>query len=412
MAVMCLLLPMAAAHAAPTRVGIAAIVGEDVITTTDLAERRDLMMAVSGIPPTPENQTKITPRILESLIDETLQLQEAKRQSLTITDAEVSQAIGALSATVPQSKTTLQELVRARGLSQRSLEQQFRAQLAWGRVVQRKLRRNVSISQDEVSRAQLAEATAPGATELQLASLTLPITSPQEADAVNAQAKAIAARLAKGDTFKQIATQESARGKTVLGAPGWVAEETLPPMMQQTLRELKPGEVTPPLNIGNAIQFVQVLERRENQKWIENTEVILKQIRIPVPTKRTKPLLEKLAMTVEMLRSNPGSCEAATLPTTEFPASVKFVQTKLSAINPEQRKIIAAMNVGDISAPMPGPDAVRLVMLCEKSEPAAGNLPDAEEIRQKLFAEKLELEAQKALRNLRRDTFIDVKAAP
>ena len=48
-------------------------------------------------------------------------------------------------------------------------------------------------------------------------------------------------------------------------------------------------------------------------------------------------------------------------------------------------------------------------MLCERTEPAS-KLPNADVVRQRLFGEKMELEAQKLLRNLRRDAFIDIKS--
>ena len=149
----------APAHA--ESVGIAAIVGDQVITTTDVRERRDLLMATASIPATEENRRAITPRIIQALIDETLQLQEAKNQSLVVSDEELKKAIDSLG---PRSdgKESLRSFITSNNLSMRSFENQLRAQLAWNKVVQRKLRRNVSIASDEVERARKAVANAPG----------------------------------------------------------------------------------------------------------------------------------------------------------------------------------------------------------------------------------------------------------
>ncbi len=395
-----------AAHA--EHVGIAAIVGDDIISTNDVNERRDLVMATAGIPNTPDNQQKITPRILQSLIDETLEMQEAKRQSFTISDAEVDKAVEQMTASRGQSGMTLKEFIERQGLSERSLQNQIRAQLAWNKVVQRKLRHNVSISQDEIARARQAQAAAPGTTELRITALTLPTKVQSNAAA---REEEISGQLKKGLDISTIAAQYTGRSDVIYSPPSWISEETMPPMVQQAMRDVKVGGTTPALRSNDSIQFIQLIERRVTKKEADQTEVTLKQIAIPVPAKRTKPILAQLQKTVDTLHTNPGSCMDETLPTTDLPAKVAFAHTKLSALNPDQRTVLSHLDVGGVSAPLPGPDAVRLVMLCERVEPAAGNLPDADEVRQQLFAEKLELEAQKELRNLHRDAFIDIKAA-
>ena len=62
--------PLAMAQA--TSINIAAVVGDDAITTTDVDDRVNLLLATSNAPATIENQNKLRPRVLQSLIDETL----------------------------------------------------------------------------------------------------------------------------------------------------------------------------------------------------------------------------------------------------------------------------------------------------------------------------------------------------
>ena len=66
------------------------------------------------------------------------------------------------------------------------------------------------------------------------------------------------------------------------------------------------------------------------------------------------------------------------------------------------------------------PEGISLFMLCERTDeaapaaaPAAKDAPGSDDaIRETIFAEKLQLEAQKYMRNLRRDAFIEVRSAP
>ena len=394
-------------HAA--NVGIAAIVGDDVITTTDVAERRDLLMATASIPATPENEQKITPRVIQSLIDETLQLQEAKRQSITVTDEEVAKSVNEMNAR-GASGELLRDFVKKRNLSERSFENQVRAQLAWGKVVQRKLRRNVSVSQDEVARAQKAAASSPGEEELRIAALDIDIKSPASEAAMKDIAEDAAMQLKSGADMASVAARYIKQPEVHYNMPIWVPVKNLPPPLQQSMRTLKPGEYTPPLRSQAGIQIIQLVDRKTAPKLADTTEYALKQIAVSVPKKRDKATIAKIHETTDLLRSNPGECTSEKIPFVTLPTDVKFVRTRLGVLTAEQRALVTHLEVGEVSDPLISPTAIRLVMLCEKIESGVdGGLPDAETVRQQLFADKMELEAQKHLRNLRRDAYIDIK---
>ena len=193
--------------------------------------------------------------------------------------------------------------------------------------------------------------------------------------------------------------------------PTWVPEESLPPLLQQALRSVNVGEYTPPLRSGNAMQILQVIERKALSKLDDATEYAVKQIAIEVPKTRDKASLAKLSAVAATLQADYGGCESDAIPKVDLPAKASFARTTLGAMSPQQRSIIGNLEVGDISEPLMAPDTLQLVVVCEKIEPSVGTLPDAEVIRRQLFADKLELEAQKHLRNLRRDAYIDIKGA-
>lgn len=398
---------LGANSALAARISIAAVVGDDVITTSDVLQRRDLIMATAGIPATIENQQKLTARIIQSLIDETLQLQEAKRNSLAVSDEDLAKALDAMS----NNGDNIRDFVRNRGLSQRSLENQLRAQLLWGKVVQRKLRRNVSIAQDEVLRAQKSQAASPGEQELRISALELPIAAATTTEEAAALAEEIMLQLKAGADMATIATRPVRQGEVQFKPPVWVAEKSLPPALAQALRSVAAGDFTPPLRSASMIQILQVLERKTAPRQDESTEYAIKQITIPAPPKHDKLSLRKWRAAANILRANPGSCEDASIPESSLPAESIMVRARLGAMSRDQRAIVGHLDVGEVSEPLVSPEALRLVVLCEKIEPSSGNLPDAEKIRQELFSEKLELEAQKHLRNLRRDAFIDIKGA-
>jgi peptidyl-prolyl cis-trans isomerase SurA len=77
----------------------------------------------------------------------------------------------------------------------------------------------------------------------------------------------------------------------------------------------------------------------------------------------------------------------------------------------ELRIIVERLSVGEVSEPLAARDGVRLLMICEKVT-LPMTLPEREKIRAQLYNDKLELEANKLLRNLRREAFIEIKEKP
>ena len=392
------------------QVNIAAVVNDSIITTADVEARRDIIMATAGIPMTVENQQKITPRIVQSLIDEALELQDAKSQSLTVTDEEVTKAIDGMGAK-GENNETLRNFIKRNNLSMTSVEAQVKAQLLWGKVVQKKLRHNVNVSQDEVSRAQKSSASAPGEQDLRIQAINIKLSPDDNGASAKKIAEDVMLQIKSGTDMATIAAHYIKNPDVHYNPPIWVPELSMPGPLQQVVHDMKANDITPPLRSNNSVQILQLLDRQTGSKQADDTEFALKQITISLPPKTDKKGMPKLRLAASMLRTDPGTCMDTNVPKVDLPTDVKFVRTKLGSMSPQQRALLSHMEVGDISEPLPGPDALRLVLLCEKIEPAAGNLPSADKVRQQLFEEKLELEAQKHLRNLRRDAYINIKGA-
>ncbi len=389
---------------------IVATVNDEAITTSDVAARRALMMAGAGAPMTPENEARITPQIVESLINERLQIQEAKRQSISISDAEIAKAIDVIGARQNLPPGELPKMLASKGLSVRSLEEQTRAELAWVKVVQRKLRRNVTVTQDELRRAAQAEALAPGVAEMQIAALVVPITPKSKEKDVKARVNSLAKALASGKSMNEAAAPFAEKKEVLFSPPMWVAETKLPPALLKELSSRKDGEIAGPMKLGNSVQFLQILGRRTMKKQNSATELTLKQLTLDLPAKPDKAMQEKLTRSVATLRADAGSCEDVTIPATPVPVKVEFTRSTLAKLVPSVGEAMARIEVGAVSEPIIDGTTLTLMLLCERREPvaAAGVDPALE---QQLIGEKLTLEAEKHLRDLRREATIDVRGA-
>ncbi len=77
-------------------------------------------------------------------------------------------------------------------------------------------------------------------------------------------------------------------------------------------------------------------------------------------------------------------------------------------MSPQVRPLVEGLRVEDISEPFAAPDGIHLLMLCEKIQ-LAGDKIDLKKARAQLREEKMQLEAMRSLRNLRREAFVEVR---
>ena len=72
---------------------IIAIVNDEPITATDLYERLQLTIVSSNLPNDPETRQNLSGQILQTLINEKLQQQEADRLNIIINENEINRSI-------------------------------------------------------------------------------------------------------------------------------------------------------------------------------------------------------------------------------------------------------------------------------------------------------------------------------
>jgi hypothetical protein len=116
--------------------GVAAIVGDDVITETDLAQRVALHLALTGAHPNAGELKRIEASALQALKDSKVLLSAAREKNMTVSSAEVDGQLDAMLARARVSKGQLMSLLARVGVTIDTL----RAQIAVD-IVRRRLKR-------------------------------------------------------------------------------------------------------------------------------------------------------------------------------------------------------------------------------------------------------------------------------
>lgn len=128
---------------------IRVLVNDEPITSFDIAQRT-LLLRITGEKGGEKAAT-------EQLIDETLELADAKRRKVIVSDTRVDQAYAQISQRMKLSPKGLDQALATQGLVPESLKRRIKAQMAWSQLVQAKTRFEVSIKSSDVTKALLGE---------------------------------------------------------------------------------------------------------------------------------------------------------------------------------------------------------------------------------------------------------------
>lgn len=409
----CVPMPFHTAQAA--KVGIVAVVNEDMISSLDLEQRMRLALATTGLSDTPEVRQRLQGQILRSLIDERLQLQEAKRQNISVSMEEIDGAITNINRQREMPEGTFETFLKGRGVPLETVREQLRAQIAWSKLVYQKFRNRVRISADEVAREQKRLTIGQDVSEYQISSIVLSVDRPEDDKNVRELAEKLTSEIRQGAIFQALARQFSAGGKDIVeqNQYRWVQMHQLEPSLAKGLANVQVDGVTEPIRTLTGYHILKLHDKRTtNLATAFDSEVVLKQVSMRLkPDAETREAEVLLDIAREVAR-HPGTCTekevAGITDLDDLAFEVAFQRVSFRQLQPQLQAMLANLRVGDVSEPYATPDGIHFVMLCERVEMQA-DLPPADNVREKLFQDKLELEAIKRLRSLRREAFVEIR---
>ncbi|QFU09138.1 Chaperone SurA precursor [Rhodobacteraceae bacterium THAF1] len=223
----------------------------DMVVTQFEVEQRARMLEIFRAPDASADSA------LDTLINERLQLAEAARLGLTVTDEELMEGMTEFAGRANLGVDEFVGELQRAGVDRTSFEDFVRAGVAWREViVERFGGGQIFVPEDDVERA--ADSPPEPGIRYLLNEVILPANSPQavaRADALTPQilaARDFASFQAAARTYS--ASPSRARG----GAIDWLEAENLPPQIRALLNGLAPGEVAGPVPLPNARAFFQL----------------------------------------------------------------------------------------------------------------------------------------------------------
>lgn len=393
--------------------GIVAVVNDEVITSLDVADRLALVMATTNLPNSPEAINRVIPQVTRQLVDEKLQLQDARRLGVNITSTQVTQAIASLATSRGSTLEALYADLDSKGIAKQAFQDQIKAQLAWREVVGKQVRSKVKVTDEEVERARLSKSlklSAEGAVEVEIVSVVLPVPSPAEEAQVKQLAETLVKNARSGGNF-EAAVKQFAPGSSP--TPNWVALADLPPALASTLAKAVPGSISNPSRNPDGYVIIKLLNRRTlASAEVNDSQLLIKDILMVLNDQDGAADAELSLVIAKEIMRNPGTCTEETVAGVggleDLNIEIQFLQASFSELSQAIKKMVANLSVGAVSEPFAGPRGLHVMMLCERAD-LPPELAEAEAVYTELMNQKFELESQKYMRDLRRDAFIEFR---
>lgn len=403
-----LLLPISAG--AQNVMRIAAVVNDDAISVLDLVARLKMVLLTTGLPDSPETRNRLAPQVLRALIDERLQLQEARRLSIGVNQEEVGTAVRTLETQINLPEGGARNLLDQAKIPFSTLEQQIRAQLAWSKIIANVVQPTVQIGDDEVENYIEEQRALLGQPQFRVGEVFLAVDSPSVEVTVRDRARQLAEEIRNGAAFRMIANQFSENAAAAAGGDlGWIRPEQLQPELAAVIPTLKRGEVSEPIRSSDGFHLLYVANVRNQNSAQPEPTVSIQQISMPMAEgidESGRQTQVDLAHTVAEVVEG---CSDLTSVGREMGALVsqRLTDLKLNDLSESIRSKIADLPTGKASEPIVQPNGVLLVMVCERT--SEDGVPSKNEAYNTIAREKLDLLAQRYMRDLRNAAFIDLR---
>lgn len=376
--------------------GVAAIVNDEVISLSDVAQRARLLLITLGVPASQENLQQALPRALEDLIDERLQLQKAGEYDVEVSEADITGGVNDIAA---QNQGTVQDLydnLASNGVSPDTLKEQMRAEIAWRRIMSGLYGSRIRISQLQID-SLLDRLTADANKErYQLSEIFL--YAPTEADKEQVQqgATVIVEQLRQGARF-QLAAQQYSNSPTaaVGGDLGWVSPTELAPEVREVLESVTPPALTSPIVVDDGVYIYALRGKQEGFTGVR--DVSLKQV---LASDSNPAKLNALAL-------DAPTCDTLEEATASDPDLIyaDLGRVPEDVLSDEIRAAIQNVPVGQSSGILTTPAGPALLFVCERAQTGA-QIPTRAQIEDRLFSQQITLQSQRELRDLKREATI------
>lgn len=410
---------------------ILVVVNNEVITRHEFIERLKVvetrLKSQGGqMPPLDQLQRQL----LERMIVERAQLQQAKESGIKVDDTMLDRAVARIA---DQNKLTMPEFrkrLEQDGMVYSQFRNEIRNEMILQRLREREVDNKIQVSDAEID-TYLAAQNGPAATvpqELNIGQILIRTpenASPQQLAESKKRAEEVVAQLNAGGDFAKLANAYSDGTDGLMGGElGWRSQDRLPQLFVDATVNLQQGQIAPLVKSGKGFHILKLLGKRTPSvlratagssataaatvKQTHASHILIKvnQVVSAADARRKltgiKQRLDNKAATFE---------ELARLFSNDFSASkggdLGWIYPGDTV--PEFERAMDALPVGEVSEPIESPFGYHLILVKERKSDDVSQERQRMVARQALREQKLEEATQDWLRQVRDRAYVEYR---
>lgn len=255
-----LALILTAPLAAPANAAIKIIVNDVPITDYDISQRARLITLTQR-----KAASVARKQARDELIDDQIQLAEAQRAGIEVSQSEVDNAFGNIARNVKMSPSQLSKALGSGGVKAATLKSRLKAQLAWGRLVRARFSGQVDVDESDIIAAlkKTDEEERSKSIEYDLKRIIVVVPKSSSGGFKSKRKRESNQIRAAFDGCDAAGPVLGKYSEVVVQPIGRRLETELPEGVRKEIAALKPGKLTKPTTTAVGFEMIAICGKRE-----------------------------------------------------------------------------------------------------------------------------------------------------
>ena len=389
-----------------------AIVNGTVITGTDVDQRVALIEAANNLHMEGEDLNRLKLQVLRQLIDETLEIQQAKANDIKVDPEKIRQGFNRVASQFKMTPNQLRAYLDKVGSSERSLDLQIEAELSWNQYLSANVEPLINVGDAEVAAILDRLKAQQGTQEYHLREIYMSAT-PDRAQQVQQNMQQLMQQIQTGQhPFEYYAQFSEASTRAVGGDLSWVRLDTLPPSLAQAAQEMQVGQIAGPIQVPGGFSILYLVDKRTvGQADPRDAVLALRQLTVSFPKGVTQAQAQTQAADFAKATQSIRGCGDVDRVAKQLGAEVvDNDQVVVRQLPPQLQDIMLKLQIGQATPPFGTvTEGMRALVLCGRTDPPSSSLPGADQLQSQLEQQRVNLRAEQTLRDLRRDAIVEYR---
>ena len=397
---------------------IVAVVDDDVVLASELIARLETVRRSMR-----ENNVQLPPgdvlvnQIMERLIIENIQLQEAEKRGVTVDDETLARAVNSFASNNSMTLEEFRQNLAADGTNYRQFREEIRSELIITRLQRAMINRRISITEQDVQ----ALLNSPFyqqmfSDEYRVGHIMRTLdddASEADAEAALSEARGFVQELRDGADFAQMAIANSSASTALEGGDlGWRRAGELPTLFSDAVLDMTVGDIEGPIATGATIHIIKLLDQRgagtERMAQTNVSHILIRPSEI---------------VTTEQARVQAQSIYDRIQAGEDFAALAReYSEDPASALNggelgwstpdqfvPQFAEVMVAADIGAVSAPFESEFGWHLLLVEDRREQDMSDEALRNMAMDLLFRRRFEEERQEWLKEIRDEAFVELR---